>query len=70
MKGNRPRVSLVAAGALAVLLLGARAGARESEPEPRAEAGSTRLVFILGDDDVLHAPSETRPPSPATSIGD
>jgi hypothetical protein len=30
----------------------------------------TSLVWIYGDDDVLHAPGDTVPPSPASGIGD
>jgi hypothetical protein len=41
-----------------------------AEEAPGTPAPRTSLVWILGDDDVRHAPSETSPPSPAPSIGD
>ncbi len=55
-----------ALGALGLLLvrpLGA-------EPVERSSRLRTSLVWILGDDDVLHAPANTSPPSPGASAGD
>ena len=43
--------------------------AAKGHAEPNAGA-RTSLVWIVGDDDAFHAPSETTPPSPAPSIGD
>jgi hypothetical protein len=39
------------------------------EPQ-RDNAADFRLRWLFGDDDVLHAPDATRPPSPASAIGD
>jgi hypothetical protein len=47
------------------------AAPRRELPAPRVAASTkTSLVWILGDDDLTHAPSETSPPSPAPSLGD
>jgi hypothetical protein len=43
--------------------------ARAEEPSSRASL-KTSLVFIYGDDDVLHAPGDTVPVSPASGAGD
>jgi hypothetical protein len=60
-----------ALGATGLPCSAAPAAATKSEPSsnvsPRVAFG---LVWIYGDDDALHAPSETRPVSPAASVGD
>ena len=43
--------------------------ARAEEPSSRAFL-KTSLVFIYGDDDVLHAPADSVPASPASGAGD
>jgi hypothetical protein len=43
----------------------------ERAPERTSEqAPEFRLVWLFGDDDVLHAPEVSRPPSPAAGFGD
>jgi len=51
--------------ALLGLLATPRAHAEDAAPHLR-----TSLVWIWGDDDVLHAPSQGTPPSPGPGIGD
>jgi hypothetical protein len=45
-------------------------GVARGEPAASAVTLRTSLVWIYGDDDVLHAPADTVPPSPASGIGD
>lgn len=45
-------------------------GVARAEPAASAVSLRTSLVWIYGDDDVLHAPAETAPPSPASGLGD
>ncbi|HEX5101367.1 MAG TPA: hypothetical protein VFV94_17770 [Polyangiaceae bacterium] len=52
--------------ALACAFTPGHAGA-ESNAAPRLR---TSLVWIWGDDDVLHAPTDSEPPSPGPGIGD
>ena len=53
----------------AFVSLFARAAHADDPPFTRASL-RTSLVFIYGDDDVLHAPGDTVPPSPASGAGD
>lgn len=57
-----------AVAALAVLALSGVARAEDAIPADTRI--TTSLVWILGDDDALHAPADSTPPSPAPSIGD
>ncbi len=45
-------------------------GVARAEPTTSAVSLRTSLVWIYGDDDVLHAPADTVPSSPASGIGD
>jgi hypothetical protein len=44
--------------------------AHAADPGPSAVSLCTSLVWIYGDDDVLHAPADTVPSSPASGFGD
>jgi hypothetical protein len=55
--------TLGALGLLWALPLGA-------EPVERSPRLRTSLIGLFGDDDVLHAPADTAPPSPGASAGD
>jgi hypothetical protein len=46
------------------------ARALRAEPIERTPGLRTSLVWIFGDDDVLHAPADTTPASPGASAGD
>jgi hypothetical protein len=50
-----------------LLALPSRAAA---EPLAASNRLRTSLVWLFGDDDVLHAPGDTSPPSPSAGIGD
>lgn len=60
--------SLLAAVSV-LLVAGAAPAAAPAAPEP-AQRIRTSLVWIFGDEDVLHAPADTSPPSPGAGIGD
>ncbi|HEY3495649.1 MAG TPA: hypothetical protein VGK73_13220 [Polyangiaceae bacterium] len=53
----------------ALALVSSRSHAQEATRTP-TPAAKTSLVWIVGDDDVGHAPSDVSPPSPGPSIGD
>jgi len=65
--------ALARRGAAGLALLGtfAVAVSASGDEEPRRTTSvHTSLVWIFGDDDVLHAPGDSTPPSPASGIGD
>ena len=54
----------------AVALLTIAVPAHAEDPPRRANLLKTSLVWIFGDDDVTHAPSDASPASPGSGIGD
>lgn len=75
-RGTAGRLALLATllgsePALADVASNSGASAASTTETPRASAAlRTSLVWIFGDDDALHAPADTTPPSPAAGIGD
>lgn len=55
---------------LAASLLAAPPAFAEDADPVRSSQLTTSLVWIFGDDDVLHAPGDATPPSPAAGLGD
>jgi hypothetical protein len=51
-------------------LLACGANVAKAEPSPPERTTEFRLVWLFGDDDVLHAAEASRPPSPAAGFGD
>jgi len=53
-----------------VTVAAGHAAAAPAEPAATSASSRASVVWIYGDDDVLHAPAETRPASPAAGVGD
>jgi hypothetical protein len=77
VKAGRSVALVALAGTLAVThAASGEGGSSGANSAPRGDelgrslALRTSLVWIFGDDDVLHAPGASTPPSPAASIGD
>jgi hypothetical protein len=66
---GRLRLARLARSALVIAFLLVVRWVR-AEPTERSPRLRTSLVWIFGDDDVLHAPGATSPPSPGVGMGD